>query len=329
MRFVPDYRREALSETQYAERIAQIGAMLEPCTERGFWTAADGCRLYRVFSRAENARASVVLVHGFTEFSEKLTELRWLLLRQGYNVLCYDARGHGLSDRSVDDLQLTHVERFSDYTDDLDGLLRTFLLPRTEGLPVYLYGHSMGGCVAALWLKRGADLVARAVLSSPMLCPVTYGLPRRVLRAMVRKGARDNGWAARFPFTGGFNPNPDFRLAGDASFARFRHNMELRLAEPRYQNSSASYRWMDEALTVQDRLLAHGAPEAIRAQVLLVSAGADHVVRRAPQRRLAKRIPQCRFVSLRGAKHCLYTSAEPLLGRYFDLVLDFLAQGCK
>lgn len=321
MEFVPDYRRELPDEAEYAEKLAEMRAALAPCTECGMWEATDGVRLHWRLSRAQGARACVVLIHGFTEFSEKLTELRFLLLRNGFDVFCYDARGHGLSGRVCDDTELAHVERFGQYADDLDGLLRAFVLPL--GLPVYLWGHSMGGAVAALWLERGSDEVQKALLSSPMLCPATHGMPRRLLRAIVRKSAKKRGRTAGVWFMHGFDPNPDFRFAGDTSYARFCANLELRREEPRYRSSVASHGWMDEALSVQDALLAPHAPEQVRAKVLLLSAGEDRVVRIAPQRRLAKRIKDCRFVCIEGAKHCLYTSAQPLLGQYAEALLDF------
>lgn len=321
MKFVPDFCRTLPSEADYASFLAEAQRLLEPCTETGRWRASDGCALHFRLSRAKDARACVVLIHGFTEFSEKLTELRLLLLRNGYDVLCYDARGHGLSDRACESTELAHIDRFGQYADDLDRLLREIVAPL--GLPVYLWGHSMGGAVAALSLERGVSEIEKAVLSSPMLCPTTHGVPRGLLRAIVRAGEKRHGADAPVWFMHGFDPNADFHRAGDTSYARFRHNLDLRIAEPRYRSSVASNRWMAEALSVQDAILAKGAPERVRAKVLLLSAENDSVVRIRPQKRLAKRLKNCRFVPLAGAKHCLYTSAQPILGQYAALLLDF------
>ena len=58
---------------------------------------ADGKSLYTCCYMADMPRATVVIVHGFTENAFKYSEIIHSLLRNGYNVLIYDQRGHGRS----------------------------------------------------------------------------------------------------------------------------------------------------------------------------------------------------------------------------------------
>lgn len=314
-----------LSEEHYASEMAQTEKILSACETRGELCSFDGCRLSYTCYRAENSAASVVFVHGFTEFSEKYHELAACFLQAGYDVFLFDLRGHGLSERQVDDVHLAHVEHFSDYVEDLECFVSQIVRPASAGKPLYLFAHSMGGGIAALWLAQYGG-ATRAVLSSPMVCPRTYGLPRLALRHIVEKCARADGWNAKFRFAGEFTPDADFRKGGDLSYARFRYNLDKRIANIHYQNSSATNAWMYEALTVQERLLDKKTAARVQAKVLLLSAGRDASVRRAPIRRLARLLPNGRHQCFRRGKHGLPTSDNALLAQYLRTVFDFFAE---
>ena len=47
--------------------------------------------------KTEQARGTVLIVHGFTENAYKFSELTYSLLHNGFSVVAYDQRGHGRS----------------------------------------------------------------------------------------------------------------------------------------------------------------------------------------------------------------------------------------
>ena len=63
----------------------------------------------------------------------------------GYTVYAMDLRGHGRSDGPR-----CFVRRFDQYLDDLDLFLDR-VHGREPGKPLFLFGHSMGGLIAAKW----------------------------------------------------------------------------------------------------------------------------------------------------------------------------------
>ena len=79
----------------------------------------------------------MVILHGMSEFTCKHYELAYYLLQQGYNVFLYDQRGHGRSQRLTDRIDLIHVERFSDFVEDLDLFVNNIVLPAADK-PLYL-----------------------------------------------------------------------------------------------------------------------------------------------------------------------------------------------
>lgn len=306
------------------EEPAELEAMEAALEARAVHGTLPGdCPLAYTCYPAEHSRASVVVVHGYTEFMQKYRELAWHCLQMGYSVFLYDQRGHGLSGRETADLRLAHVERFSDYAEDLHRFMEQVVVPRTGAEPIFLFSHSMGGAVAALYLAAHGARVARSVLASPMLCPNTRGMPRPILRAMARRAAGREGWAGPFRYSGDFDPNPDFSRAGDLSYVRFRRNLELRISDPRYQNSRPTNGWMVEALSVQDVLLRRETLRKLRGPMLVFSAGQDTSVRIPVQRRFARKLPQGRLVELPESRHCIFTGTPEIRRRFYEEVFAF------
>lgn len=315
-------RFRILSEEHYAQEMAQTEQRLARVETRGELRSFDGCRLSWSCYRSGSAKAAVVFVHGFTEFSEKYHELCAYFLEMGYDAFLLDLRGHGLSERQVSDPHLAHVEHFSDYVEDLECYISQIVRPSIGEMPLYLFAHSMGGSIASLWMAKYGG-ASRAVLSSPMVCPRTYGFPRRALRRIVRRYATEDGRNGKFRYAGEFTPSPVFEKCGDLSFARFRYNLDKRIADVRYQNSSATNAWMEEALTVQEALLDRKTMSAVRARVLLLYGGRDASVRKLPIRRLAALLPKGSCRCFRKGKHGLYTSDNALLAEYLQTVFAF------
>ena len=124
MRFVPDYTLQILSEEEFPAGIREIERQLDACRHEGYISSFDGTRLHYEYFLAENSVASVVIVHGLSEFTKKFYEVASYLLRQGYNVFLYDQRCHGLSDRLTDRIDLIHVDRYRDYVEITTAQIR-------------------------------------------------------------------------------------------------------------------------------------------------------------------------------------------------------------
>ena len=156
---------------------------LSAVREDGTFQGWDGNPLCCHVFRAEKPVGNLVVVHGFTESSEKYDELSWYFLQSGLSVYLYDLRGHAKSYRAVEDRTLTHVDRFEEYVQDLECFLKQVV---PSDLPLFLYSHSMGGGVAALYLEEHPDVFKKAVLSSPMIAPSTGSYPAFVGKAICR-----------------------------------------------------------------------------------------------------------------------------------------------
>ncbi|MBK8545664.1 MAG: alpha/beta hydrolase [Caulobacteraceae bacterium] len=80
------------------------------------------------------ARGSVIVAPGRTEFIEKYFEVIRELQARGFAVFCIDWRGQGLSGREVENSLKGHLVSFDDPVNDLSTALKLLAdrLPRTS-----------------------------------------------------------------------------------------------------------------------------------------------------------------------------------------------------
>lgn len=311
-----------IGEDVYSSRITEIENILAEYVDHGYMPSFDGIRIsYRNYL-VKNAVGSIVIVHGFTEYCEKYTELVWYFMNAGYNVFTYDHRGHGFSDRQVEGYELAHVNSFSDYASDLEQFVNNVVIPKGGRENINIFSHSMGGSITMLYLMRCGGTVSRALLSSPMVMPFTQGCPVWILKCLLLFDGTFKGWDKRFKYASEFRAHHPFDKSHDTSYPRFRHNLDVRISETRYQTSASTNRWMYEAVTVGKKMLSRKGIKRIRAKTLVINSGNDVVVRRRPQEKLARRLG-CEFYSVAGAKHSAFICASPNLEKYLEKVLSF------
>lgn len=322
MGFTPDFTRNVLSESEFTEKIPEITRRLEECRTTGFFDSFDGKPLYYEYFLADNSVGSIVLVHGCSEFTKKFYEAAFYFLNQGYNVFMYDQRGHGLSFRMAEPVQLVHVDRFRDYVEDLACFIRNIVLP-LEDRPLYLYSHSMGGAVSALLLAQYDFPIQKAVFSAPMIRPVVRNVPGWLARSSIFVMGRLIGWKKRIWIAKDFDPNRPCNPEMDPSEVRYHYYLGLRRAEERYQSTPLSLGWNRDALRIYSKILRQA--KKIRIPVLLLSAEKDRIVRNDYQKKFAERLPDCKMVVLKDATHAMLAGTQKTIAEHIGLTLDFFA----
>jgi alpha-beta hydrolase superfamily lysophospholipase len=124
--------------------------------------AADGTLLYYREWLHPQALGAVVMLHGLGEHGGRYDELAALFYAEGLSVRMHDHRGHGRSAGARGSLR--HSE---DYLNDLLQVFQHFAT-QTGYVPM-LFGHSMGGLLAARFATGGYARVRALILSSPAL----------------------------------------------------------------------------------------------------------------------------------------------------------------
>ncbi|WP_323674950.1 alpha/beta hydrolase [Halorubellus sp. PRR65] len=111
---------------------------------------------YRAGRDAADAAATVIVAHGFFEDARCKRRVVNALADDGYDVVAYDARGHGHTD--APESGYAPADRVADLVGVLDAL-------DLEN-PV-LYGHSMGGSTVAKTAAEHPERVAGVVTEDP------------------------------------------------------------------------------------------------------------------------------------------------------------------
>jgi alpha-beta hydrolase superfamily lysophospholipase len=128
--------------------------------ESSFKTA-DGLNIFtRSWKPEGTPRAVIVLVHGFNAHSGYMAWAGEQFASHGLAAYALDLRGRGRSDG-----ERFFIEKFSDYTGDVDQLVE---IARAEnpGLRVYVLGHSAGGVISSTYVFEHQDKIAGLVCES-------------------------------------------------------------------------------------------------------------------------------------------------------------------
>ncbi len=145
------------------------------------WKAFDGTDLYAQVWEPPvvSPRAVICLVHGLGEHSERYAHVAEAFGKEGYILFGFDHRGHGRSGGIRG-----HISSIEDFLRDIDLLLEQ-ARTRYPGLPVLLYGHSLGGILVLHYgLKRKPDLKG-VIATSPGLHTSLEKQPVKIFMAKL------------------------------------------------------------------------------------------------------------------------------------------------
>ena len=132
--------------------------------------------------RVGNAARAVLLIHGIAEHAERHAQVASSFAQAGIETHAYDLRGFGGSAG-----RRAYVGRWLDYHDDVEDRLAA-VRAVARGLPVVLYGHSMGGLIALGYVlaeppRPAPDLL---VLSAPAIAAIVARWKRALADVLGR-----------------------------------------------------------------------------------------------------------------------------------------------
>ncbi len=247
-------------------------------------------------------RGSVVLSPGRIEPIEKYHEVVAELQARGFVVLMHDWRGQGLSDRMLPDRMKGHALGAELFRKDYVLLLNAFeaRLPK----PWIQMGHSMGGGLSLYALAKGEARFSASALSSPMLGVVTAGFGYAFARTLTFL-ASHIGLASRYLFG---DPDDTTQITFEKDKithdrARWDRFLKLRLVHPELAIGNLTWGWLDFAFSMSAWLRRSAATTRVTTPVVIVAAGDDDRVLTSDERKVAARLPNCRYVEVPGSWH--------------------------
>ncbi|MCP5433586.1 MAG: alpha/beta hydrolase [Alphaproteobacteria bacterium] len=288
----------------------------------------EGARLrVALWGEGEEARGTVLLLNGRTEYIEKYFETVSELRLRRFAVATLDWRGQGKSGRALKNPLKGHIRDFGTYVGDLRHVMDEAVRPALKG-PYVILAHSMGGAIGLTFLHDHPEAgIAAAIFSSPMFGLRTGDMPMQRARRLARLAAR---WGLADAFaqgSGRIHPivEPFEKNVVTHDRDRFQRSKALIRAEPELALGGPTFGWVDAAFRATERFEDPAWLAAVKTPVLIVSAGNEELVDNAAQARVAEGLPDAELVTVEGAKHEILQESRALRARFWEIFDAFTA----
>lgn len=323
----PDYVRRLVNGVNQSNIfqnfiLNDVQPWLNSCVKSQDITNSQGLRL-RLYSAVNpNEKAAIVMVHGFCEFFGKYHETAYRLYQEGYSIFFGELRGHGDSERATNySDSRVGVKNLDEYVDDLTAFVEQGAKVQSRTGRLYLFSHSLGGCVSALYLEKYPDTFRCAVLSSPMLKIDFRGIPDpavNLLKVYSKIVKNDDEFAPKNgPFTGEY----DFENSSAMDEDRYNYQFSMRLENRNYQTWGGTWGWVKASLEGGQRAIDNAA--RIKTPVLILQAGADTMVDNQGQLEFMEKAGNATMIKYPGAKHELYAADDATRNKWFRDIITF------
>ncbi len=124
--------------------------------------AEDGLSLSCLYSKVDDAKALVQIMHGMSEHKERYIDLIKILNLNGYSVIISDTRGHG---KSINDkYPLGHIDSIEQLVED-QMKITNYIKKDNPGKDLYVFSHSFGTCISRNYLIKHDNEVNKLILS--------------------------------------------------------------------------------------------------------------------------------------------------------------------
>ncbi|HDR1070488.1 TPA: alpha/beta hydrolase [Pasteurella multocida] len=243
-------------------------------------------------------RNLVILVNGRAENLLKWTELAYDFYQQGYDVLVFDHRGQGYSQRLLPDHEKGYIDEFRFYADDM-----AILLAKISALYPYenqhILAHSLGALISTYYLANYDHQVKSAVFSAPF-----YGIPLKhsfrdelIINLMMLLGQ-----GSRYVFGKGRYQPADLDN-NDLSCCRTRMRWMNRINRryPHIHLGGPTFRWVHLCFSAIKKLPT--ILPRIEIPVLILQSEKEKIVENKNLRKLTALLPRGELTQIAQSKH--------------------------
>jgi alpha-beta hydrolase superfamily lysophospholipase len=264
-------------------------------------TLKTGEKLFAWYmSPSSTPKAVVCLSHGWGEHSMRYKHWAEKFVDSGYAFFAWDHIGHGKSDG-----QRGHVKNYKVFLESIDLALisigQTF-----PGIPIVLYGHSMGGNIAINFAIRRTNPFNLLVATSPWLqlyepTPAALKIAVKILNVV---------W-------------PSLGLSTPLKAEKISHIQEVvdgYVTDP-LNHIKITPRLYTEIVNAGEYAVKNA--HAINKPMLLLHGDADRVTMFDKSAELASKAPNCSFIPWKDMYHELHN--ETVQDEVFNMIIEWIS----
>jgi alpha-beta hydrolase superfamily lysophospholipase len=147
----------------------------------------DGTLIYCESHRLPKARGAILIVHGMGEHSGRYSKLVKECNKLGLVAHLMDLRGHGRSQGIRG-----HFTDIEEHHRDIEAWMDHLVQKRelNGDLPLFLFGHSLGGLIAATFAAQYKEKPLYPALKGMILSSPAFGLRANLIQALEGKIAK-------------------------------------------------------------------------------------------------------------------------------------------
>lgn len=318
---MPTQNNICINETEYEKEMNnKILPFISKYEKSGYFKTNDNINLFYRKFELDKPKASIVIVHGFSENTYRYDELIYYMLNQNYSVYIYDQRCHGLSDRLSETYNMVYVENFSDYTHDLKKFIDE-IVPDSK---IFLYGHSMGGTVVADFLETYPTDINFAILSAPMLQIFTKPYPPKIAALYTETENLVGAQKKYCPGHCDFDKESKLENPVYKDYPRYIYSINFESQNPKIITSGASFAWLKQSTKAIKKVLLAENLEKIKTPSALFQYGNDKTVMPSGQNKFADNVPNCNLYTIKDSEHNIYYMHNDILNTYLDKLFELL-----
>ncbi|GAA0776912.1 alpha/beta hydrolase [Roseibium denhamense] len=298
---------------------------------------------------------TVTLLQGRSEFIEKYFEIISDLRERGFNVVTFDWRGQGGSQRMTRNPKRGHIRSFAKFRLDLRTILKEVSLATYSG-PHFAVAHSTGALVLLSDTERLRTMLDRAILTAPLLGLANSGKGFSIKRflvsvlslGLIRKKPPRSASARKPPlaetigfplayfaaliglgrlFVPGGNSqilvpfHTNRQTSDQARFDRFNKVLDV---APDLGIGSPTLGWLNAAARAMKNLRLRNAGPNVRLPCLVLAAGNDRIVSTPMIEDFVSRTKAATYIEIPGAEHELMMERDVFRDQFWAAFDAFL-----
>ena len=270
----------------------------------------DGKRIrlitWNLFGENEGS-GTVLIQQGHNEFIEKYYETIQEFIDRKYNVVAFDWRGQGMSERMINDNRKQYIEDFNIHINDLEFILDNAILNKFNK-PLIGIGHSMGGCIMLSALKFHANKFDKIILSAPMLGFRSEKLLMILIDIFYLFLPKSLFLPGSKPNMGKETPFNENDLTTDQK--RYKRTQKLVRLKKDIRLWGITIAWAKAVKNHFNLIRNNGWLENVKSEILIINSINDRVVSSKHIVKMAKKLKNTRIINFENCEHEIFMEKD-------------------